>query len=195
MKTKRKQPSHLSKIKDNGKVGLLFIFGVTVGFFAYFVISHSLPKDQSSSFQPEPESFAAGKNTTLSNAITVEAENMSYLSVPDGIQDVSDVDASGGRGKIMALNNNIVTSVNISSPASKLTLRAKGINCQGWPNATVSLNGVNVLDKKISASQWHDFSERVSLQPGTYNVTIMFANDYSNQRCDRNLTIDKLVFQ
>lgn len=192
---KKKRSEQVSNKYNKGKIGLLFVFGVTVGFFAYFVLSHVLPKDESSSFQPEAETYASGKPTTLTNPVILEAESMSYLSAPEGIQVFDDALASGGSGKMLTISTNILSSVTFDNSVSKITVRAKGTNCSGWPNVNLALNGVTVMSKKITSERWSDFSTRVNILPGSYNIQLTYANDYQARGCNRDVMVDKITFE
>lgn len=204
MATKRvvKRSSKLRKQKTKfrvkGKVGLLFLFVVSIGFLVYFFASHAFPKNEDALLTSDTSSYAAGKAVNTALPFSVEAEDMSYLSTPEGIQLIDDVDASGGSAKKLLINTTIVTTITTEASTSKVVIRAKGDNCRGWPNAFVTVGGAKVMDKNIPSNAWKDFSANIALQPGSHSIAITYSNDFeanSGQACNRNLMIDKVSLQ
>lgn len=186
------------KFSVKGKVGLLFLFVVSIGFLVYFFAAHAFPKNENSLISSETESYAAGKAINTAIAATVEAENMSYLNAPDGIQTFTDAEASGGSGKLLSISNTIVSTINTEASTSKLVVRAKGDNCQGWPNIVVKVGGAVVMDKKIASGKWNDFSANIALQPGSHGIELSYTNDYetvSGKGCNRNVMVDRISLQ
>ncbi|MBA3724743.1 MAG: hypothetical protein H0W89_07745 [Candidatus Levybacteria bacterium] len=193
-----KQKKQTAKFSVKGKVGLLFLLIVSVGFLAYFFAAHAFPKSEDALLSSETETYAAGKPVINAVFFSVEAEDMSYLSVPEGIQLINDTEASGGLAKMLLINTTIVTTVRTEASTSKIVLRAKGNNCHGWPNAVVTVGGAKVMDKNITSSLWKDFSANIALQPGSHSIAITYNNDFESnagQTCNRNLMIDKVSLQ
>lgn len=200
LKKKKKNSILSNRKKQKGKIGLLSIIVIFIASLAYILFSNIVLKNNSSNiFRNEPELLAAGKPIpAIAFPIILEAEHMSYQASPDGIQNISDTTASGASGKMLSINSTIVSSVTTETTISKIILTAKGMSCHGWPNAIVRIGETEVFNKKITSSSWNDFSTNFTLQPGSYNLSISYTNDYSSSSgsgCNRDLVIDKITLQ
>ena len=195
--TKKTRNKKTLRSKNNSRKLISLTFFVTaIGVLLYIVITQYITR--TTPITGDTESYAAGKNTTSSDPLLIEAEDMSYLSSPDGIQIIDDPTASSGKAKLLSINNAILTSVTTSSTVNTILVSAKGKSCHGGPNMIVNIGGMNVFDKKVSSSSWNDYSARVNVSPGTHTLTITFTNDFSSNSgpgCNRDLLIDKISFQ
>ena len=138
--------------------------------------------------------FWATTSATGAGSTVLETETMTIPSGSD-THVFNDSLASGGKGLSWPTNDTVTASVTTSSPTTTLTLRARGDQCQGAPNATVAIDGSTKLTASIAATSWTDYSAAVNIPAGTHSVAISFTNDlYKPGTCDRNLRTDKLTF-
>jgi hypothetical protein len=123
---------------------------------------------------------------------TVEAESM---SLPDaGVHVFSDATASGGKA-INYTSNDTATTTVTTGAATALVLRARGDQCQGAPEAVVSIDGKTVFTVLVPATSWTQYSTSIALASGTHTIVLSYDNDlYLKGVCDRNLRVDDLVF-
>ncbi len=115
--------------------------------------------------------------------VTVEAETLSLPSgsgqvVPGGLKIWSTATATGS-----------VTS----RATRRITVRARGEQCNGAPRMIVSVDGRVALDVSVSATSWTDYAADLALADGTHTLTVRFDNDARTATCDRNLLVDRVV--
>jgi predicted xylan-binding protein with Ca-dependent carbohydrate-binding module/lysyl oxidase/fibronectin type III domain protein len=131
---------------------------------------------------------------SASGSAVLEAETMSIASDADTFV-FSDAAASGGKALMFPSNDTVNGSITTSASTATLTLRARGDQCQGAPQAQVGIDGTNRLTATVSATSWTNYSAAVNIPAGNHTVTITFPNDrFVRGTCDRNLRVDKLTF-
>ena len=191
---KKTKSSKSSKIKfsKKGVIKILSVVIIAAIFVWFFVITHLF------SDSTEEASYAAPRNNGVTNQVVLEAEEFSTYSLSGGLQTFDDTSASNGKGMMFSINTTADGIVSLPSPASKLTVVAKSNRCHGGPTMVVRVGDTEVLNKKIPADSWNNFSANINLSAGSQNVSVTFMNDYSTesgQGCDRTLFVDKLIFQ
>ena len=115
--------------------------------------------------------------------VTLEAETLSLPSgsgqvVPGGLKIWSTATATGS-----------VTS----RATRRITVRARGEQCNGAPRMIVLVDGHTALDVNVSATSWTDYAADLSLADGAHTLTVRFDNDARTATCDRNLFVDRAV--
>ena len=83
-----------------------------------------------------------------------EAESMSLPSSQGGV--FSDSSASGGQGLLIWSNGTASKTVSTASP-QVLSVRARGDQCNGAPQMTVTVDGQTVLTQQVGSSSWSDY--------------------------------------
>jgi hypothetical protein len=136
----------------------------------------------------------AGPSSADSARHVVEAET--FTSRDRGIIPRSSVSA----GRVLAYysNGSASESVRLPGPATSLTVRARGRQCEGAPQATVLLDGIFMVRFTVSSTSYADYSytPTTPVAAGLHTLTVRFANDYlpADKNCDRNLHVDKVTF-
>lgn len=128
----------------------------------------------------------------LAAETTIEAESMALQD--SGVHVFSDTTASGGKALNFTSSDTATTTLSTSS-ASTLTLTARGDQCQGAPQAVVSIDGATVFTVQVpAATAWTQYSTAINLAAGTHTIVLSYDNDlYVAGVCDRNLRVDKLT--
>ena len=62
-----------------------------------------------------------------------------------------------------------------------------------WPQLELRINGSAIATTTVDSASWKTFTVTRSLASGTYQLGIVFTNDYYSPPQDRNLYVDKLV--
>jgi endoglucanase len=115
--------------------------------------------------------------------VTIEAET---LSLPTGSGQV----VTGG----LEIWSTATASGSVTSRATRrITVRARGEQCDGAPRMIVSVDGRVALDTLVSSTTWTDFAADLSLADGAHTLTVRFDNDYRSATCDRNLFVDSIA--
>jgi hypothetical protein len=91
--------------------------------------------------------------------------------------------AVGGRALIIWTNGTATGSV--SGAANSVTVRARGDQCAGAPQMTLTVDGRAVLSAAVPATAWTDYSAPVALATRAHQLGVSFANDYLDTTCDR----------
>jgi endoglucanase len=130
---------------------------------------------------------AAALLTTASSAaaapVGVEAET---LALPSGTgQAVS--------GALKIWSTATATGSMTSRATRRITVRARGEQCEGAPRMVVSVDGRVALDVKVGSTSWSDYAADVALSDGPHSLAIRFENDYRSAVCDRNLFVDRVL--
>jgi endoglucanase len=120
----------------------------------------------------------------------VEAETMSLPSW--GGTTVSEPSASAGR-ELLIWSNATATTTVTTTAARRLDVRARGDQCQGAPQMTVTVDGRAVLTQSVSSTTWTTVGADVALANGSHSVSVSFDNDAMAGGCDRNLRLDTLT--
>jgi hypothetical protein len=127
----------------------------------------------------------------LASETTIEAESMALQD--SGVHVFSDASASGGKALNFTSNDTATTTVSTGS-ASTLTLTARGDQCQGAPEAVLTIDGATVFTVQVPATAWTQYSTTVGIAAGTHTIVLAYDNDlYVSGVCDRNLRVDKLT--
>jgi hypothetical protein len=128
----------------------------------------------------------------------VEAEAM---TPPAGTIVIDDSIASGTKALKFSVDGTATSSFSLPSESSNLSLRAKGVSCNGSPQAVVKVDGGVVQTVTINSSGWADYTVAAKLLAGTHTLTVSFTNDYNqyagnsgNLKCSRDLYVDKIEF-
>nr|WP_231126514.1 family 16 glycosylhydrolase [Motilibacter aurantiacus] len=80
--------------------------------------------------------------------------------------------------------------------AAALLLRARGDQCQGAPQAEVTVDGKLVSTVTVSAAgSWATYRLPGSWEAGAHSVAVRYVNDVRTAACDRNLHLDSLSFE
>lgn len=133
-----------------------------------------------------------GGTTPPPSSTVVEAET---LVQPTGSgQNFTDANASAGTGKLVW--SNAAATGQVTTPAAgKITVRARGDQCNGAPQMAVKLDGTQVMLVPVAATTWTDYSVDTPVSAGTHALSIAFTNDFKvTGGCDRNLRLDKVTF-
>lgn len=155
----------------------------------YYVVEATNTAAQSSANSNEVSARPVAP--TGGGSTTIEAESMALED--SGVHVFTDPLASGGKALNFTTNDAATTTVSTVA-ATTLILRARGDQCQGAPEAIVTIDGVKRLTVLVPATAWTDYSTAVSLAAGTHKVQVTYDNDlYAAGTCDRNLRVDRLV--
>jgi polysaccharide lyase-like protein/predicted xylan-binding protein with Ca-dependent carbohydrate-binding module len=98
-------------------------------------------------------------------------------------------------GKYMILWSDaaITGTVTTAGPVGEVVLRARGDQCEGAPQATLLIDGRQVMSATVTSTVWEDYVARASLPAGEHTVEVRFTNDWNvDPSCDRNLVVDKV---
>ena len=153
---------------------LLLAAGLAIGFFAF---GGGYGGDPRPATEAPPES-------------SFEAERM---SVEDGVERIEDEGA--GRGEALRFARDASASIRFTSVAARrITIRARGDQCEGAPEAVVTVDGARVLTASVSSQSWQTYSGAATVAAGAHRVEISYANNVSNGECDRNLFVDRVTF-
>ena len=115
-------------------------------------------------------------------AVSYEAESMTHST-----------------GSVMSGGWNLWTNGSISTKSTfvagptHITVSAKGqaaVNV--WPHMVVTVDGVQVGQATVSASNWATFSFPYAATAGSHEIKVSFDNDYYANGQDRNLLLDKV---
>jgi hypothetical protein len=119
-----------------------------------------------------------------------EAERM---AAPEGTEEVSD-DAAGG-GRALRFDSDRSASIqHTTRGARSVAIRARGEQCDGAPQAIVSVDGQRVLSATVSATDWQVYSGAANIADGAHRVEVSYPNDDPSGDCDRDLYVDRVSF-
>ena len=153
---------------------LLLAIGLAIGFFAF---GDGYGDDSRPASQPPPES-------------SFEAEQM---SVEEGVEEIEDEGA--GQGEALRFARESSASIRLTTVAARrLTIRARGDQCDGAPQAVVTVDGARVLTVNVSSQSWQTYSGAAIVAAGAHRVEITYPNNFANGECDRNLYVDRVSF-
>jgi len=121
--------------------------------------------------------------------VTAEAES---LSLPAGTGQVV-ADGSASAGHALKIWSTATASGSVTSRATRrITVRARGEQCDGAPRMIVSVDGKPALDVKVGSTAWSDYAADLPLSDGAHALTVRFDNDAVTTTCDRNLLVDRV---
>ncbi|MFG2042821.1 carbohydrate-binding domain-containing protein [Dactylosporangium sp. NPDC048998] len=124
-------------------------------------------------------------------AVVVEAESMRVTS--GAARTYHDPAASGGRALQMWTDATAMTEFTVPA-GTRLVVRARGEQCSGAPAMRVQVDGRVVETVQVRASAWADYSIAGSWGAGVHTLSLSFTNDFVTDACDRNLHLDRAVF-
>lgn len=114
-----------------------------------------------------------------------------HMVAPNGSgQNLDDQAASGRRTRLMWSNATATGTLQTNAPASQLKVRARGSQCQGAPQVTVSVDGRVIARSNVTSNQLAEYRTSGGITAGTHRVSVAFTNDYLGNGCDRNLYLD-----
>jgi endoglucanase len=113
--------------------------------------------------------------------VTVEAET---LSLPAGT-------GQSASGALKIWSTATASGAFNSRATRRITVRARGEQCNGAPRMIVSVDGRVALDVNVSATSWTDYAADLPLSDGSHSLAIRFDNDFRSATCDRNLLVDR----
>jgi endoglucanase len=130
--------------------------------------------------------------TTSSATAASVSQEAETLSLPSGTgQVVADSSASGGRA--LKIWSTATASGSVTSRATRrISVRARGEQCDGAPRMIVAVDGRTAVDAKVGSTGWSDFAADLSLDDGSHTLTVRFDNDARTASCDRNLLVDRV---
>lgn len=186
MPTKKKKPmsktkesairfAFWNKLSSNVKSGVVFVvIFATVG--SYYIFT----------------SFAA------SSVGQTEAETL----VGNGTI-VSDLMASGRQALKLTTTTPATGTLTAAAPGTNIVIHAKGTQCSGAPQATITVDGTQALIASVSGTTWGDYTATVPVTQGTHTLSAAFINPYSlsghgkNKKgaCTRELYLDYIQVQ
>lgn len=127
-----------------------------------------------------------------------EAETMEY-GVVDPVsgnvwpQESTEQSPSGGTSVYYGPNGTAAVTVDLPTRLTGITVRARGDQCQGAPQAKVSVDGNVVGTFSVSSTTWADHRQALSLPAGSHRVVVSFDNNYYGGGCNRNLYVDRIA--
>src|SRR5687768_13058555 len=90
-------------------------------------------------------------------------------------------------------NAEVTGTVLTTEPVGEVVLHARGDQCEGVPQATVVVDGTEVMSEVVDSTAWTHYVARTSLPAGAHTVEIHYPNDhYVTSSCDRNLMVDEV---
>jgi hypothetical protein len=112
---------------------------------------------------------------------------------------VTDTNAQAGKAlKLLdgtAANGTLTTS----APGVSLILRAKGTQCKGAPQVSISIDNSVALTASVSSTGWSNYTSVVTLPGGSHTIQAVFTNPYSfdkgngPNKCVRELYLDAIT--
>ena len=120
----------------------------------------------------------------------IEAEKM---ATDEGAADVED--GSAGAGGAVRFARESTASITVTTIAARgVVIRAKGDQCEGAPQAVLTVDGARVLAATVSSTTWQTYSGPASLSAGRHRIELSYPNNLSSDTCDRNLFVDRISF-
>lgn len=123
-------------------------------------------------------------------AATMQADEMATSGV---VSTVIDPGASGGRALKLATTGSSVSYSATTSALSGLVIRARGVNCLGWPTLQVIVDSVVRATVTVGTAMWTDFSVTMNVPAGMHTFTVRYTNDFALLLCDRSVDLDTVT--
>ncbi len=112
-------------------------------------------------------------------------------STAGSIQNLSDDNGSSLR---MHSNSTASKTVSVPDGISKMTVRAKGEQCAGAPNAIFKIDGTTVHTASVSATTFTNYSSpTLNIPAGSHAISVQYSNDASSGTCSRTLILDQVT--
>lgn len=174
-----------------------------------YVVTIAFTNDFAKADPNDPQHITCDRNLFLDKLVFVGNDKMpttsTVLQAEDTVRNnwvsLSDGQEQNDRAVTFWTNSSINGSVVLSRPATQLVAHVKGSQCGGKPKLRVQVDGKDIINKGVGFSEWGQISADLKdLAPGEHRVTISFTNDYVRYKygrvaCDRNLHVDKIVFE
>ena len=125
--------------------------------------------------------------STPAPAASLEGEAMALSAGKGSVR--ADGSASGGQSLLIWGNDTASGEV---SGSGTLTIDARAVDCDGWAQATVTVDGVRVGTVTVGSSTWAAYPVPGTVPSGRHTVQVAFVNDASTATCDRNLYLDRV---
>ncbi|TAK89556.1 hypothetical protein EPO04_00370 [Patescibacteria group bacterium] len=136
-------------------------------------------------------------STFAATFTTVEAGTLKYNKV------ANIAGQNGGRAAAMYWGATGTGNVSLPTKTTSVTVYARGDQCQGAPQMTLTIDGQQVANQAVTATGWKAYTVPVNIEAGSHALAVGFTNDAvvanGNKNnvttyCDRNLYVDRLVF-
>jgi endoglucanase len=127
--------------------------------------------------------LALTASTAAAAPVAVEAET---LSLPPGT-------GQAANGALKIWSTATATGSVTSRATRRISVRARGEQCDGAPRMIVSVDGRVAVDVQVGATSWTDYAADLSLADGGHTLTVRFDNDARTATCDRNLLVDRVT--
>jgi hypothetical protein len=131
--------------------------------------------------------LSGGGSASAASVGDLQAEVMTSVQ-GYGASVYSDSTASGGQALLVDSNVTVQGTLNLTSAATGLTVRAKTDGTAA--SMTVTVDGVSFAAQSVPAQTWTDYAFTRSLASGNHAVAIAFTN-----ACCRNLYLDVVTGQ
>jgi endoglucanase len=120
-------------------------------------------------------------------APALEAETMTLAARKGSVR--PDSSASGGQSLLIWGND---TASGVISGGGALTIDARSIDCDGWAQAAIIVDGVRIGTVTVGNNDWSAYAVPGTLPSGRHTVQVTFVNDVATASCDRNLYLDRI---
>lgn len=109
----------------------------------------------------------------------------------------TDTTAVGGQALKLTSLGAATGTLATTAPGTTVVLRAKGTQCQGAPQARITLDGKDAVLASISATSWTSYTATVTSDAASHAVTAALTNPFSSKSkgkngCVRELYIDQI---
>jgi len=101
--------------------------------------------------------------------------------------------ADGGRAVVLAGRAWLRRRTTLPALA-RLSVRARGRPCSGWPRLAVSIDGRRVAGFAVHSSRWRGYSKAVALAAARRTIVVRQVNGHRGRRCERRARVDHLSF-
>lgn len=129
-------------------------------------------------------------NPATARAATFQADQ---LTATGAVYPFNDSTATGGKALTLAATGSAVSYTETTPALSGLSIRARGVNCNGWPVIQVLVDSTVRTTITVSSRTWTDYTANVAIPAGTHTMMVRFSNDFSWLLCDRNVDINTIA--
>lgn len=130
---------------------------------------------------------AHADTTVQGEALTMSASRIGQI--------VNDSAATGGKALQLYSNGSARKSLSVPERTTSVVVRARGQQCSGAPQMTVTVDGTRRLTASVAKTTYSSFTATVALAAGTHSVSVDFTNDHKTSSCDRNLLVDSVTLK